>query len=76
MKALQKDYCVFIYDSRNTGYDVHIGQYPISIVRDMAAATAKEKNCTHYSIHETGWTRGDKNYFEEYENGEKVSWSA
>jgi len=63
------NYSVFIWDSRNTGFSVHIGNYPLRIARDMARATAKAQNTNHYTLQ-------DGNWFEEYENGEKVSWSA
>ena len=58
-----KKYDVFKFDSRNTGYIIEQG-----LTIAMARKVAKRFN--HAQV------QGDNGYFEDYENGEKVSWSA
>lgn len=56
-------YKIFLWSSHNTGYYI---RQDINLIhaRDIA------KRFNHAQV------EGENGYFEEYENGEKVSWSA
>lgn len=62
---MREDYKIFRFDSRNTGYYLQDFYQPIKVVRDYAKTWAGE----HYRI------EGEDGFFEEYEDGEKTSWS-
>jgi len=63
---MRENYKIFTFDSKNTGYYMQDFFQPVKVVRDYAKDFAGE----HYRI------EGEDGWFEEYKEGEKVSWSA
>jgi hypothetical protein len=58
-------YKIFKWDSRNTGFYVADGLYNIVEIRKIGKLLGEK----HYTL------EGENGWFEEYKNGEKVSWS-
>lgn len=66
---MAKKYKVFNYDSRNTGFycmqDINLKQ-----ARELAIRLSRKAKYPKARVEEEG-----AHYFEEYENGEKTSWT-
>lgn len=80
---MEKDYSVSVFDTRNTCRTIHIGNYPVSIARDMARVTAEAEGVRKYIVQ----TKEMDGWFEVYEKPdqlmqvendmwEKTEWSA
>ena len=65
MQAVKKDFKIFKWDSSNTGF--YTAKNPMTI--SQARHAGKLLGGNHYTI------EGQHGFFEEYEGGEKVSWS-
>jgi hypothetical protein len=63
---MRENYKIFVWDSRNTGlYPFQDFNCSVKKIRDWCFDFAGE----HYRI------EGENGWFEEYQDGEKVSWS-